>query len=105
LRSFDAAVELLREAVALNPCFSSWLWNALGDSLYCLQRYEDAHEAYLQASRIEPNDSRTSLNLGYTLAHFGLLEDALHALARGLAHDTLAVYRTRLLEKQSQILA
>ena len=89
LRSFDAALELLRAAVALNPCYSPWLWNALGDALYCLERYQDAHEAYVQAARIDPDDVRTNLNLAYTLAQFGRLPDSLEVIARGLARDTL----------------
>jgi tetratricopeptide (TPR) repeat protein len=104
LRSFEAAIDLLRAAVAMNPCYSSWLWNALGDALYCLNRYEHAHEAYLQASRIEPCDSRTNLNLAYTLAQFGKLPEALDAISRGLAGDVRESYRARLLDKQQQIL-
>lgn len=105
LRSHEPAVDLVRAAVALNPCYSAWLWNVLGDSLYCLDRYEDAHEAYLQAARIDPDDVRTNLNLAYTLAHFGRLAEALAAVARGLACDRQEAYGARLLEKQRHILA
>jgi tetratricopeptide (TPR) repeat protein len=104
LRNFEAALEMLRVAVALNPCYSSWLWNILGDALYCLERYQDAHEAYLQAARINPEDVRTNLNLGHTFSHFGHLTDALQAIAKGLAGDCHEAYRSRLIEKQRHIL-
>jgi cytochrome c-type biogenesis protein CcmH/NrfG len=42
------------------------MWNILGVVLYCLERFDEAHEAYLQAERIDPDDGRTNLNLGYT---------------------------------------
>jgi len=104
LKNFDAALELLRTAVALNPVYSPWLWNALGDCLYCLERYDDAHEAYLQAARIDPQDVRTNLNLAYTLAQFGHLPEALEVIARGLSKDSRETYRSRLLEKQRHVL-
>jgi len=104
LKNFDAGLELLRTALGLNPVYSPWLWNVLGDCLYCLERYEDAHEAYLQAARIDPQDVRTNLNLAYTLALFGRLPEALEVIARGLSRDTREAYRARLLEKQRHVL-
>src|SRR4029453_430925 len=59
LREFAAGIELVRTALECNPCYSSWLWNVLGDCLYCLERVGDAHEAYLQAERIDDTDPRT----------------------------------------------
>ena len=76
----------------------------LGDCLFCLERFDDAHEAYVQAGRIDAHDSRMHLNLAYTLAQRGDLAAALQAVARGLGHDTRGFYRNRLLEKQQQIL-
>jgi tetratricopeptide (TPR) repeat protein len=105
LRTHEPALEMLRAALALNPCYSPWLWNALGDCLYCVERFPDAHEAYEQAARIDPADVRTNLNLAYTLAQFGRIPEALQAIARGLAGDTHETFRARLLDKQSQILA
>jgi tetratricopeptide (TPR) repeat protein len=69
-----------------------------------LERYEEAHEAYLQAERIDPNDGRTNLNLTYTYLQFGNYRAALQAISRGLAADVRAMYRDRLLEKQQQVL-
>jgi len=104
LREFEAGTELARTALEFNPCYSSWLWNVLGDCLYCLQRVGDAHEAYLHAERIDATDPRTLLNLAYTYHHLGRLETALDAVARGLSHDAPGQYRERLLERQQQIL-
>lgn len=105
LRDFAAGVELLQRAIELNPCLSSWLWNILGDCLYCQGRFADAHEAYLQAARIDDRDPRTCLNLAYTRLHRGEHEAALEAIARGLAHDYQGVYVGRLLEKQQHVIA
>lgn len=84
--------------------YSPWLWNVLGDCLFCLERYDGAHEAYLQASRIDGHDARTQLNLAYTLTQRGAHGEALAAVACGLASDVQGHFRTRLLEKQQQIL-
>ncbi len=104
LRDFNVGLELARSAIERNPWYSTWLWNILGDCLYCLQRYADAHEAYLQAERIDAKDARTQLNLAYTLFQQGGIEAALVAIARGLAGDSQGLYRSRLIEKQEQIL-
>jgi tetratricopeptide (TPR) repeat protein len=105
LRNYAAGLELARAAVVLNPWYSTWLWNVLGDSLFLLDRVDDAHEAYLQARRIDPTDPRTNLNLAFTLTQSGQFRSALDAIAAGLARDVRGFYRDRLLEKQQQILA
>jgi tetratricopeptide (TPR) repeat protein len=103
LKDFAAGVELAQAAVEINPWYSSWLWNVLGDCLFCCERYADAHEAYRQAERVNPSDARTNLNLAYTWLHFGDFERALRAIATGLLAP--GPYRSRLLEKQAAILA
>ena len=105
LRDHTAGVELARAAIELNPWYSPWLWNVLGDCLFCLERADAAHDAYLQGFRIGPRDARTSLNLAYTWALRGDFDAALASVASGLAHDASGVYRDRLLDKQQQILA
>lgn len=105
LQDFKAGVEVAQHAVQLNPWYSSWLWNVLGDGLYCLEQFKESHEAYLQAERIDPKDPRTNLDLAYTYLQQGSYEKALAAVAMGLTHDTRSLFRERLLEKQQQILA
>jgi tetratricopeptide (TPR) repeat protein len=105
LGDHSAGLELARAALERNPWYSAWLWNVLGDCLFYKERLEDAHEAFLQAQRIDPDDPRTCLNLAYTLSARGDQTSALAAIARGLAHDGRGLYRPRLLEKQAQVLA
>jgi tetratricopeptide (TPR) repeat protein len=105
LRDLNSGLELIQAAVALNPWYSAWLWNVLGDCLFYLQRYDDAHEAYLQARRIDPDDVLTNFNLSYSHYQRGEFDEALAAVARGLARDAQGVYRARLLDKQQQVLA
>lgn len=105
LRDYSAGLELARAALEHNPWFSPWLWNVLGDCLYCLEQFEEAHQAYLQAQRVNPHDPRTGLNLAYTYLQRGEPEAALLAVAVGLAHDRSGLYRDRLLRKQGEILA
>jgi len=105
LREFHAGMELIRAALEQNPCYSAWLWNVLGDCLFCLERFTDAHDAYLQAQRIDSDDVRTSFNLSYTYFQMGRYLEALEVISRGLAADVQATYRERLLNKQAQILA
>jgi tetratricopeptide (TPR) repeat protein len=104
VRDFSAGLELAQAALERNPWYSAWLWNVLGDCLYCLERYDAAHEAYLQAERIDPGDARAQLNLAYTLLQRSQYREALDAIARGLHGDTTGAYRQRLLDKQQQIL-
>jgi len=105
IADYDAGLAAARAAVRLNPWYSAWLWNTVGDALYAKEEFEEAHEAYLQGLRIDPNDVRTNLNLAYTFCGFGEYREALNAVARGLAADAAGVFRDRLLEKQQNILA
>lgn len=105
LGEYAVGLELAQEAIKLNPWYSAWLWNVMGDCLFCLDRFADAQEAYLQAYRIDPHDSRTNLNLAFIYSQSLHFEEALCAIARGLAHDQSALYREQLLEKQRLILS
>ena len=104
LRDFRAGLELARTAILRNAWYSGWLWNIVGDCLFCLERFEDAYQAYLQAEKIDPADPRTHLNLAYSHVQQGEFSAALQAIARGLAADARGQYRERLFEKQQQIL-
>ena len=73
--------------------------------LFVLDRSTEAHEAYLYAQKMEPGDVRTCLNLGYTYAQAGRYQEALQALATGVANDRNVLFRERLIEKQQHILA
>lgn len=43
IKDFAAGIELARAAVELNPWYSAWVWNVLGDCLFSLERFEHAH--------------------------------------------------------------
>lgn len=101
---YEAGRKIAQTALSMNPWYSVWLWNLLGDALYALRQFQEAHEIYLKAKALSPNDVRTALNLGYTYWELGCPVEALQALARGLAEDGSGQFRTRLLEKQAQIL-
>lgn len=105
VQDHSAAITLARAALELNPVYSPWLWNVLGDALFCLERYEEAHAAYLRAEQIDDTDARTNLNLAYTFLQRADFAAALRVIARGLANDTTALYRERLLEKQRHVLS
>jgi tetratricopeptide (TPR) repeat protein len=105
LRDRAAGLELARAAVELNPWYSSWLWNALGDCLLSLERPAEAHECYLQAQRIHPQDVTTNLNLAHSWLLGGDPGRSLEAVARGLANDSEAMFRHALLEQQQQAMA
>ena len=105
LRDYRSALPLAQAAVTLNPWYSAWLWVVLGDTLYALDRFEEAHEAYVQARRIDEQDPRTCLSLAYSYHQLGRLPEALEAIAQAFAHDPQGVFRDRLLEKQQHLIA
>jgi tetratricopeptide (TPR) repeat protein len=102
---YEAGRKMAATALSMNPWYSVWLWNLLGDALYALNRFSEAHEIYLKAEALCPNDVPTAMNLGYTYWELGYPVEALQALARGLADDGSGQFRDRLLDKQAQILA
>lgn len=105
IADYRAAADMARAAVENNPHYSTWLWNVLGDALYNQERFPDAHQAYLQAERIDPRDSCTNLNLAFTHLLAGDHGRALDAIRRGLENDVRGLFRDRLLEKQRHILS
>lgn len=103
-RDYRAAAEVARAGLALNPLYPD-LWNTLGDALFYLQEIELAHDAFTEAVRLSPVDVRARYNRVYTYVARNDLPAALHEVAEALALDKSGAYRTRLLEKQSEILA
>ncbi len=105
LKDHQTAIELAREALELNPWYSSWLWRVMGDCLTSLQRPADAHECYLQAQRIHPDDVQTCLKLSESWLALGNPRRCLEAVAQGLVNDSDAMFRHVLLERQQQGIA
>lgn len=104
VRDFSSGERIVRRAPELNAWTSAWLWNVLGDCLFCLERYPDAHAAFLEAHAIDANDARTHYNLSQTHALRGDVDAALVAIAHALARDA-GLYRARLLQQQEHVLS
>ena len=102
LRDPASGLELARAAIQLNPWYSPYLWNVLGDCLQALNRPPDAHECYLQACRINPANAETHLRLAASWLQMGDPGRSLEAVARGLANDSNAMLRHVLLQRQQQ---
>jgi tetratricopeptide (TPR) repeat protein len=102
---YVAGLEIARAALEVNPWYSTWLWNVLGDALYGLQRHNEAIDAYKAAEQLSPRDVRTQVNLSYAYAVMGDHEAALMAIGKGLAHDISGEYGERLRDKQKEILS
>jgi tetratricopeptide (TPR) repeat protein len=97
-----AGLELARAAIELNPWYSPYSWNVLGDCLAALDRVRDANECYLQAQRICPADAETNLRLAHSWLQMGDPARSLEAVARGLANDSNAMLRHEFLQWQQQ---
>ncbi|MEZ4649293.1 MAG: tetratricopeptide repeat protein [Candidatus Eisenbacteria bacterium] len=99
------AMELAEAALEIQPAFSAFLWNSLGNCRFCLSDPEGAHACYLKAREIHPADAQTELNLAFSWTALGEFDEALQAIARGLAHDRDERFESVLLTKQKEVLA
>jgi tetratricopeptide (TPR) repeat protein len=104
LREPRIGLKFARAAIGLNPWYSAWLWNVLGACLHGLERLDDAHEAYLQAQKIDPLHPTTNLQLAYHFMRAGDSASALQAIARGLEGDVSESLGKDLLEAQRHAL-
>ena len=98
------ALELVEQALEINPEFSAFLWNTFGNCRFVMGDVAGAHQAYLKARAIDPRDVQAHLNLAYTYASNDALDEALEAVARGLASDLDGRFESALLGKQREIL-
>jgi tetratricopeptide (TPR) repeat protein len=104
LRDPAAGLEMAKAALACNPSCSADLWNALGDSLFSLDRIEEAGQAFRRAMQINPNEVRARYKLACVYQRKQDLSTALGLIAAGFALDKAGVYRQGFLQKQSEIL-
>jgi tetratricopeptide (TPR) repeat protein len=100
LRDAAAGLQLARAAIQLNPWYSPFLWNVLGDCLAALDRQDEAHEAYAKAREIRPADVEAQLRLARTWLRRGDPVRCLEAIGQGLAADDNDMHRHQLLESQ-----
>jgi tetratricopeptide (TPR) repeat protein len=104
IQDHRAGQALAESGLALNP-LSADLWNTRGDCLFQQNLHAKAHESFLKALEVHPNDIRARYNLVYTYAQQRDLEAALRMTAEGLAKDQTGDYRERFLQRQSEILS
>lgn len=95
-----ASLELACLAVQLNPWYSPYLWNVLGESLTLLGRHDEARDCHLEAARVHPGDAETYVYLAKSWLTLGDSPRSLEAVARGLASDVDAMHRQALLAVQ-----
>jgi hypothetical protein len=100
LRDPRAGLELARSALAVNPWYSPFLWNVLGDCLAALERDQDAHQCYTRACDVHPGSAETHLRLARSWLRLGDAARSLEATARGLAADADDMLRHQFLESQ-----
>ena len=105
LRDHRLAIELAQAGLDLNPWYSAWLWNVLGESLAGAVRHDEAHQCHLHAERIHPSDPKTQSNLAESWLRLGSPERSLQAIANGLAHDSDSMHRHVLLARQQAAIA
>jgi tetratricopeptide (TPR) repeat protein len=103
LSEYKAGLETTARALEINP-IGPGLWNTHGDCLYYLERKDEAHEAYLRALELNPEDVRARYNLSFTLSNRADQSAALKIIAEALEKDRKGKYVDRLLRRQSEIL-
>ncbi|MDP7112594.1 MAG: tetratricopeptide repeat protein [Myxococcota bacterium] len=86
------------------PAASAGLWCEYGDALYALERYDQAHEAFERACRINPEDPRVHLSLGWSHSALWRVEEAIRSLARGIELDESNLYGEHLVEKLKSVI-
>ncbi|MEZ4361714.1 MAG: SAM-dependent methyltransferase [Kofleriaceae bacterium] len=101
----DRALELIDQALALNPTCSSDLWSERGDILVILGQLEEAERAYQRGVTLNPSHSRSHYNLAWLWAEMGRFVEALEACGRALATDRTGEASETILAKQRDILA
>jgi tetratricopeptide (TPR) repeat protein len=97
-RDYSAAIDLLRQAVALDPAHKS-AWNNLGRALAASRQYPQAVEAYDKQLAVNPYDEYAYNNKGLALQTLGRFEEAERAFRKQIevspldehAHTNLGV--------------
>jgi len=100
LRDPEAGLELARAAVRINPWYSPFLWNVLGDCLAALDRHEEAHQCYVRARELHPAGVESHLRLAKSWLRLGDAAHSLESAAHGLASDADDMHRHHLIESQ-----
>ena len=83
---YEAAAEFYAQAVTQYDEFFA-LWNNLGTALMEIDRYQQAEEAFIRASSINPSDPRPLYNRGLLYRNRGYPHDARRYFERALDQD------------------
>lgn len=97
-------LELSMKGLEVCPAASAGLWCEYGDALYALERYEQAHEAFERAAKINPEDPRVHLSLGWSHSALWRVEAAIRSLARGIELDEFNLFGEHLVEKLKSVI-
>jgi tetratricopeptide (TPR) repeat protein len=88
----------------MNPVTSALVHNVYGEALYLTGRKEAAHDAYLQALRLQPDDMRAHSNRARVYADEGRYREAILAISEAIANDGTGAFRQNLTAKLNEIL-
>jgi predicted Zn-dependent protease len=95
------ALEVLEKGLREHPTFR--LWSLLGDLHVMEERYDQAQHAFEECIRMNPQETRPHLMLGYCLIELDRPDDALPYLTTAAA-DTEWADRAQMLIRRAQIM-
>ncbi|HEX5133505.1 MAG TPA: tetratricopeptide repeat protein [Candidatus Krumholzibacteria bacterium] len=98
----DSALTVLEAGIRTEPTFR--LWSLLGDLHVMEKRFEPAYNAFLECSRLSPEEPRPRLMMGYCALELGRYDDAIDHLAAAAESEDYAE-RAQLLIRRAQQLA
>jgi Flp pilus assembly protein TadD len=98
----EEALKVLEEGIQKAPTFR--LWSLLGDLHVMEDRYAQAATAFEECIRLNPDEARPYLMLGYCLIEVGRPDDAIVHLAKAAQSEEFAE-RAQLLIRRAQQLA
>ena len=100
----DLGLDLVRQAIRINPTGWGSVLDVLGDALVAAGRPEDAYGAYQDALRFDPEDIRAHAGIGWVSALRGQHDQAISELSTALTLDRSGEYQQMLLARLTEIL-
>jgi predicted Zn-dependent protease len=97
----EEALKILEAGIVQGPTFR--LWSLLGDLHVMEERYELARAAFAECVRLNPEETRPHLMLGYCLLELDRPDDALVELTLAAANEEWAE-RAQMLIRRAQIM-
>jgi tetratricopeptide (TPR) repeat protein len=97
----DAALQVLEAGIRAEPTFR--LWSLLGDLHVMEKRFEDGYQAFVECTRIEPDEARPYLMMGYCELELGRYDDAIGHLARAAETEEYAERAQTLIRRAQKL--